>query len=182
MYKDGLVTERITTRFLVKEDAKEWLGYISDPIATEFMSFDAAMTHEQQCNWWVDMCLKRYEEGRYGLQALIHRETGDLIGMCGLLTQEVSGKTELEVGYHLLRKDWGLGFATEAARLFRDYGFQHIDVDSIVSVIHPNNFRSKNVAIRNSMKLSEKGSIFRGKEVDVFRITRSEWNTLKSAQ
>ena len=34
--------------------------------------------------------------------------------MIGLLTQQVEGVTELEIGYHVLPSAWGKGYATEA--------------------------------------------------------------------
>ena len=138
------------------------------------------LTGSELEEWWITMSLKRYEEGRYGLQALINKSDGELLGICGLLAQDVSDRDELEVGYHLFCKHWGKGFASEAAQLFRDYGFETTGAESIVSIIHPLNFLSKKVAARNGTKLAEKSGTFRGKEVDVFRITRDEWLQLKS--
>lgn len=179
IYTDGLQTERLHTRFLTTEDTAAWMEYITDPIATTFMPNDALLSNEEWVKSWIDFSIKRYREQRYGLQALIHKETNELVGLCGLLLQEINDVSELEVGYHLLRKHWGLGFASEAAQMFRDYAFENEQADSVISIIHPLNFPSKNVAKRNGMTLSDKGIIFREKEVDVFRITRVEWELLK---
>ena len=44
-------------------------------------------------------------ENSFSLLALNDKITDSLIGMCGLLSQEVQGQPELEIGYHLL-PDW----------------------------------------------------------------------------
>ncbi len=178
-YTDGLETTRLITRFVVPEDAALWIEYFDDPVNCTFIPNTNMLPNEERAKEWIGYVLKRYAENRLGMQALIHKDTGELIGMCGLMIQEVSGSSETEVGYHLLRRHWGKGYASEAAQKFRDYGFENNMADSIVSIIHPLNFLSKNVAMRNGMSLSEKGGNWRGMEVDVFRITLPEWEKLK---
>ncbi len=131
----------------------------------------------------IDVTIKRYADNRLGLQALIDKQTGAFIGQCGILIQEVNGINEIEVGYHLLRKHWGKGYASEAAQMFRDYGFENKVADSLISIIHPLNFPSKNVALRNGMRMVARGIGFIGKQYDLFRITRKfEWEELKSKE
>jgi ribosomal-protein-alanine N-acetyltransferase len=173
-YIDGLETDRLITLFLTPGDIPAWAEYFKDPIATQFAT-TGDKTPEELATDWVNFALKRYEENRLGLQALVHKETGEFIGQCGILVQEVNGKSEIEIGYHLFRKYWGQGYATEAARKFRDYGFENNVADSIVSIIHPLNIRSKKVAERNGMKLVDTKAIFRGKEHELYRITREKW-------
>ena len=178
-YTDGIETERMITRFVTQQDADTWVPYFEDPVNSAFIPNPSLLTSEERAQEMINFTLKRYRENRLGLQALIHKETGELIGLCGVMIQEISGKTETEVGYHLLRKHWGKGYATEAAQRFRDYGFEYMRANSIVSIIHPLNLPSKNVALRNGMTLKEKGASWRGYEVDVYRIDRAEWERLK---
>jgi RimJ/RimL family protein N-acetyltransferase len=178
-YPGHLSTARLTTRFVTQEDVKPWVEYCSDPVATAYTAI-AGKTPEEMAQFVMDRTISRYAEGRLGLQALISKETGELIGKCGLLVQVVNGTEELEVGYHLLRRHWGKGYATEAAQMFRDYGFENYRVSSIISLIHPLNVASQNVAKRNGMHLSEKEVDFIGGKYDVFRITRDEWLRLKA--
>ena len=179
MYTDALETARLITRFVVPTDAELWTGYFTDPVNCTFLPNPRMLTNEQRTEEMIGFCLKRYLENRLGLQALIHKETGELIGLCGLMIQEVNGKTVTEVGYHLLRKYWGQGYASEAAQRFRDYGFENDMADSIVSIIHPLNFLSKKVAERNGMSLAETGASWRGYEVDVFSIAKPDWERLR---
>ena len=69
--------------------------------------------------------------------------------------QEELQKTELEIGYHLLKKYWHKGYAIEAAELFKNYAFENNLCQSLISIIHINNTASHHVAIKNGM-LKEK--------------------------
>jgi RimJ/RimL family protein N-acetyltransferase len=43
------------------------------------------------------------------------------------------------------QRHWGHGYATEAARAARDWGYEH-GIESLISLIHPDNARSMRVA------------------------------------
>jgi RimJ/RimL family protein N-acetyltransferase len=178
VYCDGIESERLISRFIVAEDAKVWTDFMRDDEAARFMSFVTGGTPEARAETWMAFTLKRYAEHRYGLQALIEKNTANLIGQCGLILQELGGKKEIEVGYHLLPEYWGKGYATEAARAFRDYGFKTTTADYIISIIDPANERSKKVAKRNGMSLSAARQQCLDGEYDIFKITRAEWEAL----
>ncbi|MCB0699579.1 MAG: GNAT family N-acetyltransferase, partial [Chitinophagaceae bacterium] len=152
-YTDGLESERLTTRFLTEDDIPVFLEYFEDPVNCRFMSIPDHLSNLKRSEIFINFQMKRYSENRLGLQAIITKDTGAFAGTCGLLVQEVDGVTEIEVGYHYLRRFWGKGYATEAAQLFRDYGFEHYDVPHLVSMINPANEPSKKVAHRNGMSL-----------------------------
>ena len=177
-YRDGLETTRLTTRFLNMGAIPALTEFFGDPVNTTFLPNPKMLSKEERANELITIILNRYKENGSGLQGLILKDTGEFIGMCGLLRQDVGGKEEIEVGYHLLRKYWGKGYATEAAQKFRDIGFQDKWADTIISIIHPLNFASKNVARRNGMTLRETGILFRGNECDIFSISRKEWEKL----
>lgn len=177
-YTDNLTTPRLTTRFLTQDDVPTWAEFFKSPEAVQYQLLDADKTPMQRAQNWIDFCMARYQNGRLGLQALISRDTGELIGQCGLMVQEVNGAWEIEVGYHLLRQHWGNGYASEAAQMFRNYGFENGFADSIVSIIHPQNEASKKVARRNGMLLVDTNARFRDSTYHLFRITRQEWERL----
>jgi len=92
--------------------------------------------------------------------------------------QEVDGVLRMEVGYSILPEYWRKGYATEAARKCRDYAFEQGYTDSLISIIHPDNINSKQVAMRNGMQLYKHTS-YKTMQVDVFRILKDEWLALK---
>jgi RimJ/RimL family protein N-acetyltransferase len=87
------------------------------------------------------------------------------------MVQEVDGVNEIEVGYHIFKKYWGLGYAPEAAKLFIDYAFQNELTDSVISIIDIRNIKSQRVAEKNGLK-REKQTIWSGLEVHIYRIHR----------
>src|SRR5688572_2485850 len=100
-----------------------WAEFFKDPEAVVFHRTHLKEDHEESARIWIERQIERYEDGMYGLQALYDKETHEFIGMCGLINQEVDGREQLEVGYHVLSKYWGKGYAPEAARMFIDYVF-----------------------------------------------------------
>ncbi len=163
-YEDGLVTERLYTRFIVPDDAKEWARFFEDKEAMQYF-WPSDKSIQEQSNYWIERQLLRYKENRYGLQTLIHKQTNEFIGQCGLMLQEIDGKQELEVGYHIFKKHWGQGYAPEAARAFLHYGFEHRIASSIISIIDVRNINSQRVADKNGLKREKQ---IRWLEMDVF--------------
>lgn len=150
IYQDNLQSERLITRFLIEEDYKIISRFLSDKECSQFFP-NPGLSNDDWAKFWVEKQHTRYKEKRFGLQALIHNETEEFIGMCGLLTQIADNITETEVGYHLLKNNWGKGYALEAAQLFKNYAFDNKLTDSVVSIIHVNNNRSQAVATKNGM-------------------------------
>ena len=88
-----------------------------------------------------------------GLWALVLKATGEMVGDCGIIRQEIEGESLYEIGYHLRRDLWGQGLATEAATACRDWGFAHLGVNRLISLIRPENVPSQRVAERNGMTI-----------------------------
>lgn len=176
IYNDCLESKRLTTRFLNENDIQPWCEYFTDPDNCRFLPLPDVSSIEEKASIMVNYAINRYRNNTLGLQALITKDSGELAGMCGLLVQEINGNMEIEVGYHLLKRFWGKGYATEAAQMFRDYGFNNSDTATIISIIDPLNEQSKKVARRNGMRLLGSNVPFRGSKYDVFGITREEWN------
>jgi [ribosomal protein S5]-alanine N-acetyltransferase len=145
-----LETKRLILREMNLDDIDNLLGVLSDPESMRFYPkpFDRPMTQ-----MWIERNIQRYAQHGFGLWAIILKESGQLIGDCGLVVQEVDGVEEIEVGYHIRRDLWGQGLATEASQACRDYGFNHLGFDKLVSLINPANIASRRVAEKNGMKI-----------------------------
>lgn len=68
------------------------------------------------------------------------KETGELVGCCGL--KPVEKKNTMEIRFYLFRKYWGQGYASEAARRVISYGFDHLQLKEIIARHHPDNASS----------------------------------------
>jgi [ribosomal protein S5]-alanine N-acetyltransferase len=107
--------------------------------------------------------------------ALIEKDSNEFIGQCGLLTQEVHGKMEIEVGYSLLRKHWGMGYASESAIFIKKWAFENVNIDSIISIIKMDNEASKTVALKNGM-YPDVDLNWKDIEVTIFRISNPNFD------
>lgn len=83
---------------------------------------------------------------KFDLWTTVETATGRIIGHCGIYDKEVQGVTEHEVIYVLGRDAWGKGYATEAARAIKAYGFDALGLTRVIALIEPENTASERVA------------------------------------
>jgi RimJ/RimL family protein N-acetyltransferase len=160
-----LESDRLWMRPLAVVDLDVLHGMFSDP---EVMRFSPTVRRDRdQTRDWLMACIDRYRAHGHGFLALIHKEQGCYVGHAGLLTQEVDGQPEMEVGYWLRRRFWGRGFATEAACALRDHARDVYRRRRLVSLIVPENRASRRVAERVGMTV-EKETVWKEMQVCVY--------------
>ena len=100
------------------------------------------------------------------------------MGDCGLTYQDVEDRRELEIGYHVIERERGKGYATEAARACLEFGFTRTSCESICSIVRPSNTASCAVAARVHTARREfmKGS----QPALLFYTTRNEWKVRRN--
>ena len=167
---DNEETERLVFRKIQQSDFNLWLEFFKDPASFKYW-IAKLETPEVECENWYEKQFNRYETERGGMNALVEKQTGVLIGHAGLLIQTVDDITELEVAYSLLPSGRNKGYATEAARKCMNVAFQKDYSDSLISIISLTNTPSANVAAKNGMKV-EKQTIYHGNTVNIFRINK----------
>lgn len=113
--------------------------------------------------------------GFYAVESTEPESTGKCLGFVGLaypsFLPALAARPEL--GWRLGRAAWGRGLATEGARAVRDLAFDRLDVDELISIIHPDNVRSQRVARKLDMAVEQQ--IFNpvlGRPVDVWQLNR----------
>jgi len=143
-----LETPRLLLRQFTLQDAEALQAVLGDPLAMEFYPEPLDRRGVED---WIRKNLERYQRNGHGLWAMMLKNSNELIGDCGCTIQEVEGKNEIEVGYHVRRDLWGNGYATEAARACADYAFHGLSAKRVISMIRPENLRSIRVAEKNSM-------------------------------
>ena len=141
-----LETERLGMREFERVDRDAVLRIFADPYARRFFpDYDT----EEMADRWIDRNTRRYEEDGHGLWAMVLKDTGEVIGDVGAMWQnDVDGRRELEVGYHVAAPWRQKGFATEGAAACLEHALRNIDCDRVVSMVHPENEASHRVAAR----------------------------------
>ncbi|AMQ15287.1 hypothetical protein CUGBS08_01738 [Streptococcus agalactiae] len=63
-------------------------------------AYDKSFT-DQDCQYWLDWNMNSYRSDGFGLWKIIHKETSEVVGECGITMQTVEGENYPEIGYHL---------------------------------------------------------------------------------
>ncbi|AYN68862.1 N-acetyltransferase [Euzebyella marina] len=165
---EGQETSRLLFRKVKESDFDEWLPFHQDERSSEFWNGIPSDPLEA-CKQQFDRIFERYEKELGGMNALILKENNLLIGLSGLLIQEVDGERELEVAYSILPRFWRQGFATEAALKCKAYAGQQQLAPSLISIIQVNNLPSQKVAYNMQMTIS-KTTVYKNNPVHIYRI------------
>ena len=148
-----LETERLSLREMNDGDFEDLCQMLQDPVV--MTAYEHAF-EDEEARRWLENQKRRYREDGFGLWAVLLKETGEMIGQCGLTWQCVGENSVLEIGY-LFKKDfWHKGYATEAATVCKLYAFEVLDIDEVYSIIRDTNIASQAVAKRNGMTLKGK--------------------------
>jgi len=131
----------------------------------------AALNADAEVMKYMPKCLSREESDAFaarireglarhgfGLWAVEVLGVSEFIGFTGLSVPSFEARFTpcVEIGWRLAREFWGFGYATEAARLALDYGFQSAGLEEIVSFTFVENLRSRRVMERLGMTYSSK--------------------------
>jgi RimJ/RimL family protein N-acetyltransferase len=143
-------TARLLLRPMEAGDTDALLDLFGD--AGFMAAFDASPFDRTQMLRWVRRNLAHQEAHGYGLFSVVRRDTGLLIGDCGLEHMVVVGRAEVELGYDIRRDHWGRGYATEAASAVRDYAFSTLGLRRLVSLVRSGNAPSRRVAEKIGMR------------------------------
>lgn len=147
-----LETDRLVLRELTIYD-KEDLSLILQNNDVMY-AYEHAFSNDEVVAW-LNNQLRRYKEDGFGLWAVVLKDTGKLIGQCGLTVQKIADKEVVEIGYLFNKAYWHNGYATEAARACKYYAFNALGIDEVYSIIRENNLPSINVAKHNG--ITQKG-------------------------
>ena len=170
----GEQTARLAFRKVLDSDFDYWLRFCAFPDSLKYIMPNNERTPEENCRFWFDRVAHRYENDLGGMNALVEKESGSLVGQCGLLKKIIDNEPILEIGYSMMPEFRGKGYAFEAAQKCRDFAFENELSDMLYSVILPGNDASIYVATKNGMKLL-KSTIEDGDEVGIYGISREDW-------
>jgi ribosomal-protein-alanine N-acetyltransferase len=143
-----LGTDRLELRALSLGDLDEMASLLGD---AEALIYWVSPLSREESRGWIERNLKRYDDAGFGRCAVILRSTGELVGDCGLIQTLVEGRPEVELGWIVRRRHQGKGIATEAAAAWRDYAFDTLGLERIVSMVSEANVASRRVAEKLGM-------------------------------
>lgn len=125
-----LETERLVLREMEPDDYDALYAVLAD---SENMKHYPYAFDEARVRDWIARNRKRYIEDGFGLWAVCLKETGEIIGDCGLTMQNIDGEMLPEIGYHIRADRQRKGYAKEAAAAVRDWAFSNTDYPALYS-------------------------------------------------
>ena len=164
-------SNRLTLRELTLNDVDALLEVLGDPIAMEH--YPAAKTRAET-EGWIEWTRESYEHNGFGLWAVERSADGAFLGDCGPMLQPVEGELVPEIGYHILRHEWGHGYATEAAIACRDLVLGPLGFERVVSIVSPENLASRRVAEKVHQTMREFVWERSGRAMCLFESRRSD--------
>ena len=167
-----LETDRLLLREMTDDDFDALKKVISDPITMKyyFKPYD-----DEGVTRWINWCKDSYQKNGFGLWAVVLKETGEMIGDCGVSMQLIDDEMKPEIGYHLNKDYHRQGIGKEMTRAVKDYFFTHYDYDEVYSYMDIDNVPSYKTAESNGMTFLHLYVTKTGETCKVYRITRSEW-------
>lgn len=148
-----LETARLDLRRVETKDAPLFLELLNDPAFIRFVADRGVRTAEQAADYIAEKILPSYEKHGFGFYVMELKTNGEAIGICGLIKRDTLD--DVDVGFSILRRHWGHGYATEAARAVVDYGRRECGVPRVVALVAADNSNSINVLTKLGLRFEK---------------------------
>lgn len=165
-------TNRLILREMTEEDYDALYAVLAD---SDIMQHYPYTFDEARVKGWITKNIERYKTFGFGLWAVCLKDTGEMIGDCGLTMQMINGQIKPEIGYHI-RKDMQCnGYAKEAASAVRDWAFENTPFNEIYSYMKYTNTPSVKAALSWGCRQVDEYEDKDNEITKVFAMTRKEW-------
>jgi ribosomal-protein-alanine N-acetyltransferase len=163
-----LETERLRLRLFTHNDLQIMFELNSDPEIIRYAEPEPLKNLEEAKQRLEEGPLYDYQKYGYGRFAVELKETGKVIGFCGI---KYLPEIELpEVGYRYLTEYWGRGIGTETAQACVEFAREDLKIKKLVALIMPGN--------TGSMRVAEKLGMTRGPFIHVFDVDAYQYEMM----
>lgn len=149
--KFNIETERLILRELRITDLDGMFELDSDPEVHKYLGNKPVKT-KKESQKMLESVLEQYQERGIARFAAIEKSSGDFIGWSGLrLNTEynMNGFTKYyDVGYRLINRFWGKGYATESGKAAVNYAFNTMNLPELYATTHIENQASHNALLK----------------------------------
>jgi ribosomal-protein-alanine N-acetyltransferase len=169
-------TDRLIIRALIPEDAVGIFELDSDPEVHQYLGNNPIKTLEQAAEA-IQLIRQQYLDNGIGRWAVIEKSTHNFVGWTGLkfMKEPINNHNNYyDLGYRLIKKYWGKGYATETAIASLSYGFNELKLPEIFAMADVLNAGSNAVLKKAGLQLIE---VFHDDGIphNWYLITREEW-------
>lgn len=169
-------TDRLLMRDIMDEDVQGMFAMDSDAEVHTFLGNKPISTLEE-AKKMIDSIKQQYIDYGIGRWAVVEKESGEFIGWSGfrLITDVVNGRTQYyDLGYRLLKKSWGKGYASETAFASLNHGFAELNFKEIVGIADVANTAS-NAILKKVGLIKQNEFTYEGTLHNFYSLTRAEW-------
>lgn len=149
----NLETDHLRLRHLTLEDAGFILELVNEPAWLRFIGDRGVRTLEDARNYILTGPLESYQRFGFGLDVVELKADKSSIGICGLIKREAL--PDADIGFALLPRYWGNGYALEAASAVLAWGQGELGLHRIVALTNPDNERSIRVLEKLGMRFEQ---------------------------
>lgn len=126
--KEILKTERLLLRELNPDDAENFYKLNLNPNVIKYTGNSAFKDIDEAREFLENY--QDYKLNGFGRWAVIEKSTNEFLGWCGLKYDK--NLDETDIGFRFFEEHWNKGFATESAQACIDYGFENLNLKTIV--------------------------------------------------
>jgi RimJ/RimL family protein N-acetyltransferase len=152
-------TERLTLRPLALSDAEFIIRLLNEPSFIQNIGDRGVRTLSDAEKYLENGPISSYAKNGFGLLAVTLNDTGQPIGMCGLIKRDALD--DVDIGYAFLPEFWSKGYAFESARAMINHAKEVVGLKRVVAIVDPANAGSIRLlekigmTFEKMMKLSE---------------------------
>ena len=169
-----LVTERLILREMNEKDYDALYAVLAD---SDIMQHYPYTFDETRVRGWIRKNIERYRIFGFGLWAVCLKDTGEMIGDCGLTMQMIGGTIKPEIGYHIRKDCQRKGYAKEAAIAVRDWTFTNTPFRIIYSYMKYTNIPSAKTALSWGCHQVDEYKDDENEITKVFAFSKDEWTS-----
>lgn len=132
-----LETDRLLLREFDVADASFALELLNEPAFIENIGDRGVRTLEDATLWIENGPLVNYARLGFGHYVMVAKATGQPVGICGLRTRV--GLEDPDLGYAVMQRYRGHGYATEAARAVVEFSRAVLNLPRLTAICSPAN-------------------------------------------
>src|SRR5690554_549063 len=173
-------TERLILREILPTDIDGLFELDSDPEVHKYLG-NKPVTNKIQIAHMISFIRQQYIDNGIGRWAMIEKETNNFIGWTGLKLEKAKTNNHTnyyDLGYRLIKKYWGKGFATESAIPSLQYAFDKLDTNEVYAAADCENIGSNKILKKIGLNFIETFD-FDGVKHNWYKIDRTEYENKK---
>lgn len=176
-------TERLILRELLPADDAGMFELDANPEVHKYLGNNPIQNIEQ-ARETIKMVRQQYADNGIGRWATIEKSSGEFIGWSGLKYIKEMENNHInfyDLGYRLIPRYWGKGYATESCKAALEFGFNTMNLTEIIGTVNQENKASRRALEKCGLKFVEQ-FMWKDIQCDWLKITKEEWELNNSKQ